>query len=138
MGSGYGYEKYQCLPDDAMGCGCAIRISTIACEGSSVDGYHLFTELYDGAPLKMQLEGKLIEIPSQRLRDSGFSGGSGNVWSESYSSDDWTVRIDYKPGQSTCGKSSHEHCEYFDVNTRIVIERGGVKSTYHGSGVCGC
>ena len=132
----------RCLSYERLGCGCSLTITTLPCPGagSKSSEVHLFSELNQGAPLWLNLEGRERSLPSRLPLDDTFWHGRGDSWREDYEREDLKARIDYRPGESTCPvERGEDGCEFFDVVADVVVTVAGKGSrTYRAIGACGC
>lgn len=132
----------RCLSYERLECGCQLTIATLACPGAGRESsdVHLFSELNQGAPLWLNLAGRELSLRSRRPLDDTFRYGRGDSWREDYEGEGLKVRIDYRPGESTCPEERHdEGCEFFDVAADVVVTAIGRGSrTYRAKGACGC
>jgi hypothetical protein len=133
----------RCLsPERGPGCGCLLKIATLSCSASHATGWkaHFFSELDEGTPLRMNLGGREFSVRSQVPRKNVFRHGRGDSWRETYENDDLKIRIQYRPGKSTCpAENDPDGCEYFDVAADVTVTITGAAShTYRTVGSCGC
>jgi hypothetical protein len=121
-------------------CGCILEVRRLECPPG---GAHFVHELVDGAPLIFILDGRSIHANSRYLRSNSFTPAQGDTWSEIYDhpNGDGVIRVNYRPGVSTCQKPDPElePCEYFDVEAEVVIEPvSSSPRTFSTVGMCGC
>ena len=135
----------QCLAFEQRDCGCSLKVVNLSCSPSHATGWEaqFFSELHDGAPLWMNVAGRQFSLRSERPVTNSFRHGRRDRWRENYRGDDFTVRIDYRPGKSTCPpeKEADDGCEYFDVAADIVVTgaaAGAGSRSYRAIGACGC
>jgi hypothetical protein len=126
------------VPEQRLGCGCAIRLEGVAC-GRDYAQAHLFSE-FDGAPLWLSIDGRETALPSEIAPTHAFSHARGERWIDRYRRPGLEVRIEYGPGRNTCVKEqpADEDCEYFDVETEVFLRSDSRTTRYHGVGTCGC
>ena len=130
----------QCLSYERVdGCGCSLKITRLKCAENRRD-LHFFSELHQGAPLWVNLDGRELSLRSPLPRTNSFEYGEGDRWREDYEGDNVEVRIQYRPAKSTCPKENEpDGCEYFDVAADVTVTvAGGRPRTYKAVGACGC
>lgn len=129
-----------CLSRDRIECGCIVRLTGLTCPANPTSsGYHIYSELTDGSPLWIMVNGRETELKSDRRASQSFSFSRGDSWTERYVKRGMSVAISYRPGGNTCAKPAPDTCEYFDVRATVVIERDERPPLrYEGVGACGC
>ena len=130
-------QALSCLPEQRLGCGCAIKLEGAAC-GRDYAQVHLFSDS-EGAPLWLNIDGRETAVPSVLEPTRSFSHVRGDRWVDTYRGPDIVVRVTYRPGRNTCPKEpAEEDCEYFDVEASVLIQSHNQTSKYRGTGTCGC
>jgi hypothetical protein len=130
----------QCLSYEKVdGCGCSLKITRLRC-AENRPALHFFSELHQGAPLWVNVGGRELSLRSRLPRTDSFEYGKGDRWREDYEGDNVKVRIQYRPGKSSCPKENDpDGCEYFDVAADVAVTvDGGRPRTYKAVGACGC
>lgn len=129
-----------CLARDRIECGCAIRLAGFTCTGDETSGSdHLYSGPTDGSPLWIMVNGREIELKSDRRASRSFGFSRGDSWTETYVASGMSVAVSYRPGSNTCRKPPPDTCEYFDVQATVLIERDQYPPLrLEGVGTCGC
>jgi hypothetical protein len=130
----------QCLSyERTNSCGCGLKITRLKCAENRPD-LHFHSELHQGAPLWVNIDGRELSLRSRLPQINSFNYGEGDRWREEYDGDNVNVRIQYRPAKSSCPKKNDpDGCEYFDVAADVTVTvDAGRPRTYKAVGACGC
>ena len=130
----------ECLSYERVdGCGCGLKITRLKC-AENRPALHFHSELHQGAPLWVNIDGRELSLRSRMPRTDSLEHGRGDRWREDYEGSNVKVGIQYRPAKSSCPKENDpDGCEYFDVAADVTVTVDGRRPrTYKAVGSCGC
>ena len=93
QGAGPPGPTLQCLSyERADGCGCGLKVSMLTCDRDRPD-LHFFSELYQGAPLWVNLGGRELSLNSHLPRTDSFEHDRRDRWQENYEGENVKVPL---------------------------------------------